>query len=511
MRLRWRTALLACAVTATVAGGGVALATTPVAEAQSAPSGPTGDSGNSSCPTSNPPNDLVLEGGTPQTAQLDTAFANPLQVELANTDGCPVTTAVTGTAIAFAAPPTGPSATFAASGSGTLTVGADATGSASVQMLTADDTAGSYTVTASSAYGTVSFSLTNTAAGIPATITALAPTSQRAAVDGRYGQPLAVRVLDADGNPVVGAAVTFSLGTAAGAGAGAGAGASAAAGASFDDGTSQAAETTNADGVATSPGLSANATSGRFTATATVARVTEPARFALDNIAARPHTIAPAGSGSASATVGTHYAGRLRARVRTASGRPVAGATVTFTLGSSAAASASAGAAGAGATFTGGSAQATATTGANGIATSPRLAANDEAGSFTATASASGVHRVAIFHLLNRAGAPATVTAGVGAAQSAVAGSRFAIPLAVTVADAHGNHVANARVTFTAPASGPGGTFAGGTASVTVTTDSSGIAIAPAFTADADAGGYIVTASVHGVDPVAFALVNTAA
>ena len=83
-------------------------------------------------------------------------------------------------------------------------------------MLTANDTAGSYTVTASSAYGSVSFSLTNTAAGIPATITPLAPTSQHATVNSRYAQPLAVRVLDANGNPVVGANVTFSLGSAGG-------------------------------------------------------------------------------------------------------------------------------------------------------------------------------------------------------------------------------------------------------------------------------------------------------
>ena len=60
-----------------------------------------------SCPSSNPPNELVLVGGTPQTAQLDTAFANPLQVALANTNGCPVTTAVTGTPVTFTAPASG--------------------------------------------------------------------------------------------------------------------------------------------------------------------------------------------------------------------------------------------------------------------------------------------------------------------------------------------------------------------------------------------------------------------
>jgi len=505
-RTLWRTLglALACALASAIG----ALAAVPGSRAD-AQAGPTGDTGASSCPSSNPPNELVLAGGTPQTAQLDTAFANPLQIALANSDGCPITTVVTGTPVTFTAPASGASATFGASGSNTLTVGTDTSGSASVQMLTANDTTGSYTVSASSAYGMVAFSLTNSAAGIPATIMPLAPTSQHATVNTRYPQPLAVRVLDANGNPVVGALVTFSLGSTGNAGAGGGI-SGATAGASFDDGTSQATETTNANGVATSPGLSANATSGNFTATATVQHVTEPARFALDNRAAKPHTITPVGPSSAAASIGTHYAHRLRTRVRTASGQPVAGATVTFTLGSTAATGASAAGGGAGATFTGGSTQATATTGPQGIATSPRIAASDTAGRFTATASAIGANAVALFHLHNRAGTPSTLSAGIGAAQSTATGTRFGVPLAITVSDAHGNKVPDVRVTFTGPPSGPGGDFPDGQTKVTVKTNSSGVAIAPPFTANDQAGGYIITATVRGVRPVAFALVNTA-
>jgi len=509
MRRSARTVLLICSVAATLIGG-AAVATSPQAQAQSGPTGDTGSTGASSCPASNPPNELVLAGGTPQTAQLESAFANPLQVELANTNGCPITTAVTGTPVTFTAPTSGPSATFTASGSNTLTIGTDATESAAAQMLTANDSAGTYALTASSAYGSVSFSLTNTAAGIPATITPLAPTSQHATVNSGYSQPLAVHVLDANGNPVVGANVTFSLGSAGNA-AGGGGGSGAAAGASFDDGTTQSTETTNADGVATSPRFSANATSGAFTATATASHVIEPARFTLDNLAATLNTITPFGSSSRTATVGTLYAHRLRARFRTASGKPVAGATVTFTLGSTSTAGASAGSGGAGATFAGGSAQATATTGPHGIATSPRLAANDEAGGFTATASATGANGIALFHLHNHAGTPATIIAGVGGAQSATTGTRFAIPLAVTVTDAHGNKVSGARVTFTAPPSGSGGSFPNGKTTMTAKTNSSGIAIAPPFTANGQTGGYIVTATVNGARPAAFALVNAAA
>jgi adhesin/invasin len=505
MQMRWRIMLLAIAVAATFVIGGVAVATSPRAQAQSAP---TGDSGDGSCPSSNAPNELVLSGGTPQTAQLDSAFTNPLQVALANTNGCPVTTNVTGTAVTFSAPSSGPSATFGASGSIALTLGTDATGSASVQMLVANDTAGAFTVTASCAYGSVSFSLTNTAAGIAATITPLAPSTQHASVDGRYAQPLAVRVLDANGNPVIGANVTFSLGSAGGAGGGS----AAAAGATFDDGTSQAGETTDSNGVATSPGMRANAASGAFTATASVQHVTEPARFTLDNRAVKLQAIASPGPHGRTARVGTRYAHRLQVRLRTASGSPVQGATVTFTLGSSSAAGgASTGSGGAGASFAGGSTEATATTGPRGIATSPRLTANDQAGAWTAQASASGADAVALFHLHNGAGAPSTITAGVGSAQSTTTGTRFAIPLSVTVSDAHGNRATDVPVTFTAPSSGPGATFAGGLTKVTVRTNSSGVAIAPPTTANGQAGGYVVTASVKGVRQVAFALVNTSA
>src|SRR5580704_7334848 len=87
---------LALAIGAGVAGA-AAVQTSPTAAADT-PSGPTGASG---CPASNPPNTLALVGGTPQTAQVGSAFADGLQVTLANTNGCPVTTSVAGTAVTF--------------------------------------------------------------------------------------------------------------------------------------------------------------------------------------------------------------------------------------------------------------------------------------------------------------------------------------------------------------------------------------------------------------------------
>jgi hypothetical protein len=164
----------------------------------------------SSCPTPNPPNELILGGGTPQTAQLNTAFEIPLQVALANSNGCPVTTSVVGTPVTFTAPSSGASGSFATSGTNTVTVGADVSGNASAPTFTANDTAGSYTVTATSADGSVSFSMTNSAPGKPATITVGVAASEATKTGTRFAIRLAVTVTDALGNDVPGVFVTFT-------------------------------------------------------------------------------------------------------------------------------------------------------------------------------------------------------------------------------------------------------------------------------------------------------------
>jgi hypothetical protein len=456
-----------------------------------------------SCPPSNPPNTLKLQGGTPQTAQLDSPFAQPLQVMLANTNGCPLTTAVAGTAITFTAPASGASGSFGASGSNTLTMGTDASGAASAQMFTADDTAGHYIVTATSVYGSVEFALTNTGAGIAARITPLAPAHQSATAGTRYAHPLSVRVLDANGTPVPGATVTFSLGDAGGGGAGGGG----AAGADFANGSSQASEQTNSQGVATSPTFRANNSAGTLTATAATAHVTQPATFTLHNLAAKPATMTRLGAAHRDATVDTGYASRLQVKVRNGHGGPVADATVTFSLGSPGGGGGGAG--GAGVSFAGGGTQATATTNSQGVATSPHLTANAGAGTLTATATLTSTHATTRFYLRNLPGAPATITAGVAANEATAAGTRFMIPLAVTVTDAHGNRVSDTPVTFTAPALGASGSF-DGRRSVSVRSDSSGIAVAPAFVANSEPGGYIVKATAGSARAAAFALVNRA-
>jgi len=189
---------------------------------------PTG-TGTSNCPSSNPPNQLTLVAGTPQTAILQSAFATGLQVALTNSDGCPVTSAAAGIPVTFSAPASGASGVFSTSASNTAIVGADASGSVAAPALTANTVAGSYTVTASSQYGSVSFILTNAApagvwcsalgkrisitAGEPAKLTAGVGSAQSTPAGARFPIALAVTATDAEGNPVPGAPITFSTPT----------------------------------------------------------------------------------------------------------------------------------------------------------------------------------------------------------------------------------------------------------------------------------------------------------
>jgi hypothetical protein len=443
----------------------------------------------SACPASNPPNMLAIVGGSTQTAQFGKAFQTNLQVTLANSNGCPLTGSLAGISVDFVAPASGASGTFASTGSNVAVVGTDAAGVAVAPLLTANNTAGAYAVQANSDYGSVNLNLTNTARGVASTVAATGPTEQSATVLGRYAQPLEATVLDADGHPVQGASVAFSLGSG-----------TFGAGASFLGGGAQATELTDASGQATSPALVANSVAGPFTALASAAGVSEPVSYSLHNVAAKT-TISAATRVTRTATVATSYLRPLQAKVLEGDGRPVEGASVSFTIASSPS--------GAGASFVGGDSRATELTDASGVATSPPLRAGVTAGRFTATATVTGAAEPLSFSLRNLAGPPAAVAAGVAASESTPVATRFPIRLAVSVTDANGNPVGGARVTFTAPARGADGHFPRGARNVRVTTSSSGVAVAPIFTANNVPGGYAVIARVGGTKrSAAFALVN---
>jgi|HubBroStandDraft_6_1064221.scaffolds.fasta_scaffold07047_2 protocatechuate 3,4-dioxygenase beta subunit len=396
------------------AGSGALAGVSPAA------TGEPGSGSGASCPATTAPDAITLVAGTPQTATLNSAYATGLQVALVNSDGCAVTSGAAGAAVTFTAPSSGASGVFSASATNTVTVGAASSGAVMAPTFTANAIAGSYTITASSQFGTVTFALTNTAAGTPGRLAALSPLKQTATVGSGYRRALAVQVLDGNGNPVAGVSVTFTLsastspsacGTSSGS-SGAGSGADA----SFPGGASEASATSNAAGVATSPALSANAEAGTFAASAAIG----------SSSSGEPHDGAPAG----------------------------------------------------------------------GLAP-------------------------AVFTLTNLAGAPAKLAPGVGATQSTRVGARFPVSLAVTVTDAQGNRVADAPVSFAAPGVGPSGRFTVRLGSrgrrrtrqrsvARVRTNACGIAVAPALSADAEPGGYVVKASAGHARAAAFALVNEA-
>ena len=462
-------------------------------------SGGSARAATNACPTSNPPNELVLAGGSGQQAQLGKQFGQNLQVALANTNGCPLTGNLAGVTVNFDAPGSGASGIFAGSGSREAYVGTDSQGVATAPAFTANFTVGDYAVDAHSDYGTVGLSLSNTANGLPTSVTATGTTSQEATVNGSYAQPLQARVTDANGNPVQGANVTFAIvpGTTG-------------ASANFLGGEPTA--TTDSNGLATSPPLVANGVPGRFTATASTTGVSTVATYTLDNHATTT-TLQWTSPRNRTATVDTRYRLSLQARLLDANGQPLEGATVTFAI-----AAADNGAA---AAFLGGTSQATVLTDANGLATAPPLVADKTAGSFTATATALGA-QPGQYTLENLAAAPAGVAAGAANGESTTVGTRFAIPLAVSVTDKNGNPVAGATVTFAAPVKGATGRFTvsrghhakkktrvSTSRVVRVRTNKNGIAVAPPFAGNASVGGYALTVTVKGSSVrTAFSLLN---
>jgi len=154
---------------------------------------------------------------------------------------------------------------------------------------------------------------------------------------------------------------------------------------------------------------------------------------------------------------------------------------------------------------------ATATSDEFGMVTSPSFAANGKVGTYTIAATAQGNDSPAAFTLTNTPGGPVSIVAASGSPQTTAIGAAFPAPLSAQVLDAGGNPVKDAIVTFTAPASGASGTFAGGVPTETHTTNASGLATSTTYTANLTSGADVVTATALGVtDPANFNLTNGA-
>ena len=260
-------------------------------------------------------------------------------------------------------------------------------------------------------------------------------------------------------------------------------------------------------------GLTLNPTNGQIAGTPTAAVANTPLTFKVSDssfpsqtatanltltIATGgpvPSSITASKGTPQSTTVNTAFAAPLVATVTDNTGKPVSGVTVTF----------SAPGTGATGTFATGT-SATVTTDSTGAATTP-FTANGTAGSYTVMASIPGTAAPASFLLTNLAGPAAHITATSGSGQIATVNTAFSGALVVSVSDASGNPVSGAIVTFTVPAAGASGTFAGG--ANTGTTNASGVATSALFTANGTPGTYTVSASVAGVAAsAAFSLTN---
>lgn len=405
----------------------------------------------------------------------------------------------------------------------TLAAGASCTFQASITAASASGSP--YTIptgtpsATESAAGTAgpAVALTVTAA-TPATVAVSAGSGQSAAISTAFATNLAVLVKDAYGNVVPNTTVTFTAPSSGASGTFAGA-------------TATATVTTNAAGIATAPVFTANTTAGGpYAVTASVAGGAAPASFSLTNSVGIPASIAVVDGNNQVATVATAFGTALSVVVKDAGGNVVSGATVTFAAPSSGPSGAFAG-------------SPTVATNASGLATAPGFTANTQPGTYTVTASVAGVTTPASFSLTNQAGAPSTPVITGGNNQSTSVSTPFGTQLSVSVTDSAGNPLANVNVTFTAPTSGPSGTFtvasqradvtqpsyrqritaatflpsgsvqlaaAGGGTSITVPTNAQGVASVN-FVANGSTGSYAVTASISGGGAVTFSLANVKA
>jgi hypothetical protein len=312
---------------------------------------------------------IVINGGNNQTAVAGSTLPVDASVLVTDAGGNPVS---------------GVSVTFAvASGGGSITGGSqttNASGIATVGSWTLGATAGTNTLTATSA-GLTGSPLTFTATGTVGAATTIAingGNNQTAPAGSALPVNPSVLVTDAGGNPIAGVSVTFAV---------------ASGGGSITGG----AATTDAGGIATVGSWTLGTTPGANTLTATSPGLTgSPRTFTATGTTGSAATIAINAGDNQTQVVNTVLATDPSVLVTDALGNPVQGVSVTFAVASG-----------------GGTANGLdRTTNASGIATVGSWQLGTVAGSNTLTATSAGLN-----------GSPVTFTAtgipgGINAAQS---------------------------------------------------------------------------------------------
>ncbi|MDP3910169.1 MAG: hypothetical protein Q8Q14_07235 [Gemmatimonadales bacterium] len=388
------------------------------------------------------PAQLLAAAGDGQLATVATAVPTAPAVRVNDGAGNPVA---------------GVSVTFTvASGGGGVTGGTqttDATGLATLGAWTLGPLAGTNTLTASAGALSRTFTATG-AAGAATQLVATAGDLQSAVVGTPVATDPAVQALDQFGNPVPGAAVTFTVSGGGGSITG-------------------AAQLTNASGIATVGGWTLGTAVGANTLTATVAGVT-PVTFTANATAGTAAAIVKVAGDVQSAVVNAAVAVNPQVRLLDQFGNPVAGASLTFAV-----------------TGGGGSvAGAAQTTDTAGVATLGGWTLGTAVGENAVTATAGALS--ATFTATATAGAPTQIAALAGNGQIATVGTTLATAPAVVVRDQFNNPVPGVGVTFAASA---GGSVTG----ALQTTDSAGAAAVGSWTLDTLAGTNTLTATSGGL------------
>jgi hypothetical protein len=377
-------------------------------------------------------------------------------------------------------------------GGGTVEAGetrTDRTGTASPGMWTLGPRVG-VNALAATVHGLPPLRFTATAApGAPAALRVHAGAGQSTTVGQRVAVVPTLLVLDAHDNPVPGAPVTFAV--TAGEGVLEGGGFNGAAGAST------VTLATNADGLASPAAWQVGTSAGLNALEARVAGLAQVATFFATGEAGPAALIVMAAGGAQSATAGSSVTVAPAVRVTDAHGNAVRDVAVTFAViqGDGSLLAAGTGASEA--------ANVASSTGADGVASVAAWRLGTLAGDNALEVRATGVAPALGFHALATAGPAALLTVQAGNNQVGPAGSRLPIPPAVHVADAFGNSVAGATVTF--EITDGGGAVSGATRS----SGPNGVATVEAWDLGPLPGPNTLSAHAGPLAPVSFTATGT--
>ena len=324
----------------------------------------------------------------------------------------------------------------------------------------------------------------------PATLTPVSGSGQSTTVDTFFTNPLKVIVQDGTGNTLPNVDVTFT--------APAGVPTTTAT-AIFNGSGNTFTVASDATGTATLPAalLKASQRASQYIVVASAGAVSS--NILLINAPGPAASISVSQGAGQQGTISTTLPTSFVALVVDGFGNPAPGVGVTFTAPAS----------GASGTFSGSLTSLT-TTNTSGLATAAAFTFNTTAGvlNVVANTTASPLAPPANFNLVSIPGVPTQVSVSQGSGQSTTISTNFTTTLQAIVRDASNNPVPNVDVTFATPSTGASAAFAGGLATITVTTNTSGVAVATTLTANATAGTFNVSATFAGGPSVNFAMTN---